>query len=131
MSLVAVIVVGVALAACSSSPSAGKASSTVVASTTTLAGQTSSTPAVAANGTPCAQVFAKMETISVHDLRPYTGQVARSCSPADLKAVVNQRVEATADGQPLNAIGQAVVTSGVALVTRTVCPSHPHTALCP
>jgi hypothetical protein len=72
-----------------------------------------------------------VETISVRDLEPYRSQVARSCSSADLLAVVNQRVEVTADGQPLNPIGQAIVKGAVVLVKKTVCPADPHTRLCP
>ncbi len=133
----ALVVVGLATTGCSSTPSATKSPTTTSTTSTTASTTTPSSTAAGITTTttageaPCFAVFDNVNAISTGDLKPYRKQIADNCSPSDLLAVVTQRVEHTADGRPLNAIGQAVVSGAVALTEKTVCPSNPHTELCP
>ena len=133
----ALVVVGLAAAGCSSAPTAQKPPTSPTTTSTTASTTTSSsttggiTTTTTAGEAPCFAVFANVNAISTGDLKPYRKQIADNCSPSDLLAVVTQRVEYTADGRPLNGIGQAVVSGAVALTDKAVCPSNPHTKLCP
>jgi hypothetical protein len=134
MATLAVLAAGLVVAACSSTPAAQPTTTTstrVGVSATTTAPLPSTTSTTTAENAACFQVFAGIGAITSASITAKATQVANNCSPADLHDVANARVEFTAHGQPLNALGQALVADAVKIVEQAACPSHPHTKLCP
>lgn len=113
---------GVLAAACSSTPTAK------APNTTSTAPYTSTTTA---DNAACFQVFSNIGAITTANITPDATQVATNCSPADLKAVATARVEFTANGAKLNAIGLGIAAAAAKVVELAACPSNPHTKLCP
>jgi hypothetical protein len=134
MVTLAVLAAGVAVAACSSTPAAQPTTTTstrATASTTTTAPLPPTTSTTTAENAACFQVFAGIGAITSANISAKAAQVADNCSPTALHDVVNARVEFTAHGQPLNSVGQALVTGAVNIAETAACPTHPHTQLCP
>jgi pectin methylesterase-like acyl-CoA thioesterase len=133
MATLALLAAGLAVTACSSTPAA---QSTTTTSTRTTASTTTTplpptTSTTTAENASCFQVFAGIGAITSANIKAEAAPVADNCSPTDLHDVVNARVEFTAHGRPLNAVGQALVAGAVSIAERAACPSNPHTKLCP
>ena len=130
----AVLVGGLGVAACSSTPAAQPRTTTstrATVSTTTTAPLPPTTSTTTVGNAACFQVFASIGAITSATIKAKAAPVANNCSPADLHDVANARIEFTAHGQPLNAVGKALVAEAVTIAEQAACPTHPHTKLCP
>jgi uncharacterized lipoprotein len=130
----AVLVAGLGVAACSSTPAAQTRTTTstrATATTTTTTPLPPTTSTTTVETAACFRVFAGIGAITSANIKAKAAQVADNCSPADLHDVANARIEFTAHGQPLNAVGKALVAQAVNIAELAACPAHPHTKLCP
>jgi hypothetical protein len=130
----AVLVAGLGVAACSSTPAAqpGTTTSTrATASAATTAPLPPTTSTTTVGNAACFRVFASIGAITSGAIKAKAALVANNCSPADLHDVANARVEFTAHGRPLNAVGQALVAEAVSIAEQAACPTNPHSELCP